>query len=115
MTKRPLDIVFFKTDAGNEPAREWLRSLPKEEKKLIGEDIKVAQIGWPLGEPIVKKMEPGIWEIRTELKNRIARVFVTKSPDKLVILHGFIKKTQKTPTTELAIARKRFQIIKKGK
>jgi phage-related protein len=60
-------------------------------------------------------MEAGIWEIRTKLKNRIARVFVTKAPDKIVLLHGFIKKTQKTPATELEVARKRFQIIKKGK
>jgi len=59
-------------------------------------------------------MEPGIWEIRTDLENRIARVFVTKSPDMLVILHGFIKKTQKTPLAELEIARKRLRTIKKG-
>jgi len=114
VTKRPLDIVFFKTEVGNEPAREWLKNLSKQERQLIGEDIKAAQIGWPLGEPIVKKMEPGIWEIRTDLENRIARVFVTKSPDMLVILHGFIKKTQKTPLAELEIARKRLRTIKKG-
>jgi len=89
--------------------------LTKGERKRIGEDIKAVQIGWPLGEPIVKKMESGIWEIRTDLKNRIARIFVTKAPDKLVILHGFIKKTQKTPPSELEVARKRLQIAKKGK
>jgi len=114
MTKRPLDVVFFKTDTGTEPVREWLKRLTKEERKLIGEDIKVAQIGWPLGEPIVKKMEPGIWEIRTDLQNKIARVFVTKTPDKLVLLHGFIKKTQKTPPAELEKARKRLNAAKKG-
>ena len=108
-------MFFFKTEIGNEPARDWLKGLSKEEKRLIGEDIKTAQIGWPLGEPIVKKMEAGIWEIRTELKNRIARVFVTKGPDRLVILHGFIKKTQKTPLAELEIARKRLKTLKKGK
>ncbi len=115
VTKRPLDIVFFKTEMGNEPVREWLKNLSKEERQLIGEDIKAAQIGWPLGEPMVKKMEPGIWEIGTDLENRIARVFVTKSPDRLVILHGFIKKTQKTPLAELEIARKRLRTVKKGK
>ena len=115
MTKRPLDVVFFKTGMGNEPAREWLKSLSKDERQRIGEDIKAAQLGWPLGEPLVKKMEPGIWEIRTELPKRTARVFVTKTPDMLVILHGFIKKTQKTPADELAIARKRLNTARKGK
>jgi phage-related protein len=115
VTKRPLDIVFFRTEMGNEPAREWLKGLPKEERQLLGEDIKTAQIGWPLGDPIVKKIEPGIWEIRTYLENRIARVFVTKGPDMLVILHGFIKKSQRTPLAELEIARKRLRMVKKGK
>jgi phage-related protein len=115
VTKRPLDIVFFKTEMGNEPTREWLKSLPKEERVLLGEDIKTAQIVWPLGEPIVKKIEPGIWEIRTYLDTRIARVFVTKGVDRLVILHGFIKKSQKTPLAELEVARKRLRMVKKGK
>lgn len=114
MTKRPLDVVFFKTEMGNEPVREWLKSLSKEEWQRIGEDIKAAQIGWPLGEPIVKKIASGIWEIRTTLENRIARVFVTKAPDMLVILHGFIKKTQKTPLPELEIARRRLKTAKRG-
>jgi phage-related protein len=68
-----------------------------------------------LGEPLVKKLEPGIWEIRIELLNRTARVFVTKAPDMLLILHGFIKKTQKTPANELAIARKRLNTARRGK
>ena len=114
MTKRPLDVIFFKTDMGNEPAREWLKSLSKDERRLIGEDIKTAQIGWPLGEPTVKKLESGIWEIRTDLENRIARVLLTKSPDALVILHGFIKKSRKTPKDDLETARKRLKIAKKG-
>jgi len=99
---------------GNEPAREWLKSLSKKDRQLIGEDIKAAQIGWPLGMPMIKKMEPGLWEIRTNLGNRIARVFLTKSTDRLVILHGFIKKTQKTPLAELEIARNRLKTAKKG-
>jgi Phage-related protein len=114
VTKRPLDVVFFKTEAGNEPAREWLKSLAKEEKLLIGEDIKAAQFVWPLGEPIVKKLEAGIWEIRTNLKNRISRVFVTKSPDRLIILHGFIKKSMKTPKSDLEITRNRLNAARKG-
>ncbi len=86
----------------------------KEEKRLIGEDIKAAQFVWPLGEPTVKKLEPGIWEIRTNLKNKIARVLVAKSPDKLIILHGFINKSMKTPQSDLEIARNRLKAAKKG-
>lgn len=114
MSKRPLDVVFIKTETGSEPVREWLRDLSKEDRRIIGEDIKTAQFIWPHGEPLVKKLEPGIWEIRTNLENRIARVLITKIPDRLVLLHGFIKKTTKTPKADLELARKRLKATRKG-
>jgi phage-related protein len=107
--ERPLRVVFFKTEAGNEPVREWLRSLPKEDCKIIGADILTVQYVWPVGKPLVDNLGNGIWEIRSRLKNRIARTLFIVADEEIVLLHGFIKKQQKTPAEELELARKRKQ------
>jgi phage-related protein len=112
--KQYLPINFYKTAAGTEPVRDWLKSLNKDEKKLIGEDIKTVQFGWPLGMPLVGKLEPGIWEVRTHLKDKIARVFFTMHENSIVLLNGFIKKTQKAPKQELDLARQRLRKIRGG-
>ena len=100
--------IFFRTEAGREPVREWLKDLPlREDRKRIGEDIKTVEFGWPLGMPVCKPLGDGIYEVRTSLKqNRIARVlFYIDTRGRMVLLHGFIKKTQKTPTEDLDLAR----------
>ena len=105
-----LTVVFFKTNKDNEPVREWLKSLEPMDKKIIGEDLKLVQFRWPLGMPLVRKMEPDLWEVRSKLGNgTIARVFFTVKSKQMVLLHGFIKKSQKTPKKELdlAISRKK--------
>lgn len=104
-----LKVVFYQTETGHEPVREWLKSLLKEEKKLIGEDIKTVQFGWPIGMPVVRKLENGIWEIRTQLRNKISRVLITVYEQNIVLLHGFIKKSRKTPKEDLELARKRLK------
>jgi phage-related protein len=104
----PFQVFFFKTNAGNEPVREWLKSLERQDRKTIGEDIKTVQFGWPLGMPLVRKLEPHLWEVRCRITNGIARVIFTVSDNNIVLLHGFIKKSQKTPQTELDTARKRL-------
>lgn len=106
-SQRPLAVVFFRTAAGNEPAREWLKELPKEDRKTIGEDILTVQYAWPVGKPLVDHLGEGIWEIRTRLVNRIARTLFMEADQEIVLLHGFIKKTQKTPKDDLALAKKR--------
>lgn len=106
-----LQVLFFKTEAGNEPVREWLKSLPYEEKKIIGQDIKTIQFGWPLGMPLVRKLDKNIWEVRSNLPNRIARILFTISGDKMVLLHGFIKKSQKTPANDLELAKHRLKLL----
>jgi phage-related protein len=111
MRKAPLEVVFFRTEGGAEPVREWLKKLPKRDRKAIGEDIKTAQFGWPLGMPLVKKLEKGLWEIRSRLGNRIARVILTMQKGHIVLLHGFIKKSQKIPKGELEVARKRLGML----
>jgi phage-related protein len=108
-----LRVVFYKTTAGNEPVREWLKELPSEERKIIGDDLKTAQYGWPLGMPLIRKLEPELWEVRSSLRNRIARVVFTVQGDTMVLLHGFIKQSQKTPTQDLQLARQRLQSLRK--
>ncbi|MGY2684002.1 type II toxin-antitoxin system RelE/ParE family toxin [Pseudomonas tolaasii] len=102
-----LSVVFYRTQAGNEPEREWLMELPREARRLIGTDIKSVQFGWPLGMPLVRKLEPRLWEIRTELGVNIARVVFTLVNSDMVLLHGLIKKSQKTPLVDLNTARHR--------
>ena len=104
-----LSVVFFRTEAGTEPVREWLRELTVEDRKTIGIDIKTVQHGWPLGMPLVRKMEPGLWEVRCDIADGIARVLFTAKAGQMVLLHGFVKKTQKTPDNELKTARNRLK------
>jgi phage-related protein len=108
-----LDVVFYKTEAGNEPVREWLKSLPREDRKAIGEDIKTAQYGWPLGMPLIRKMERGLWEVRSNISAGIARVLFTVKGAVMILLHGFVKKSQKTPPNELDTARRRLNNLEK--
>ncbi len=102
-----LSVIFFRTAAGKEPVRDWLKELPKEDRKAIGIDLKTVQFGWPLGMPLVRKLEKDLWEVRSNLDGRIARVMFTVVGEELVLLHGFIKKSQKTPMDDLKIARAR--------
>lgn len=104
-----LSVVFFRTEAGTEPVREWLRELTVEDRKTIGIDIKTVQYGWPLGMPLVRKMEPGLWEVRCDIADGIARVLFTAKAGQMVLLHGFVKNTQKTPDNELKTARNRLK------
>ncbi len=106
MTKPILNVFFYQSQSGVEPVREWLKSLPAQERFLIGEDIKTVQYRWPLGMPIVRLLssKEKVWEVRTHLPNRIARVLFTVFNEEMILLHGFIKKTQKTPQADLDLA-----------
>ena len=107
--KEPILIVaFYQTEASNEPVRVWLKSLKKEDRKSIGEDIKTAQFGWPLGMPLIRKIERDLWEVRSNVSNGIARVFFTVEDHTMILLHGFIKKSQKTPQADLNTAKRRL-------
>ena len=80
--------VFFRTEAGNEPVRDWLKAMSKEDRKLIGTDIKTVQFRWPLGMPLVSSIGGGLWEIRTRLDNRIARTLFFVREEEIVLLHA---------------------------
>ena len=107
MSEPILSVKFFRTEVGNEPVREFLRQLAPEDRKIIGTDIKEVQLGWPLGMPLVRKMEKDLWEVRSHLEGRIARVLFTVMVGHMVLLHAFIKKAQKTPRSELDTGRAR--------
>lgn len=109
-----LDAFFYRSGAGAEPVRDWLKGLDAESRKAIGEDIRTAQYGWPLGMPLIRKLGAGLWEVRTRLRGGIARTLFTAEGNRMVLLHGFIKKTQKIPPKELQTARRRLKIYKEG-
>ena len=101
--------IFYRTEGGREPVREWLKALPyPEDRKRIGEDIKTVEFGWPIGMPTCRTMGQGVYEVRTHLThNRIARVlFYIDERNRMVLPHSFIKKTQKTPDEDLELARR---------
>ena len=99
--------IFYRTEAFGEPVREWLKSLSADGRKRIGEDIKTVEFGWPIGMPVCKALSNAIYEVRTNLsQNRIARVmFYIDKKSRMVLLHAFIKKSQKTPDEDLALAK----------
>ena len=104
-TEPILTVFFFCSETGREPVRDWLREMEKDDRKAIGEDIKLVQFRWPLGMPLVRKIEADLWEVRSRLeKGRISRLFFTVYGDKIILLHGFIKKSPKTPNQELKLA-----------
>ena len=109
MRTKPFPFRFYKTESDKEPVREWLLSLPKIDRKIIGDDLKTVQFGWPIGMPLVSKIEPDLWEVRSKLKNRIARVFFTIHENQIIILlHGFFKKGQKLAMKDKNLAKQRL-------
>lgn len=104
---KKLAVLFFQTEVGNEPVREWLLSLPRDERKIIGGDVLKVQYCWPIGKPLVGSLGNGLWEVRSRLGDRIGRVIFYTEEQTMILLHGFIKKSRKTPKYELDIALKR--------
>jgi phage-related protein len=107
-----LPAAFYQVASGREPVREWLKLLPDEDRKVVGEDIKDVEFSWPIGMPLCRALGKGLWEVRSELKGgRIARVLFCVHDSRMVLLHAFIKKTQKTPQAELELALNRRKEI----
>lgn len=105
---KAISVYFYKELSGKEPVREWLKEeLSDEDRKIIGRDIRTIQINWPMDGLLVKPLAPGLWEIRSRLDNRIVRILFVFNEGSIILLHGFIKKTQKTPKNEIDLAKKR--------
>ena len=112
-TPQQTPLYFYRSASGKEPVRDWLKALDEPDRQAVGQDLMRAQWRWPVGMPLCRAMGQGLWEIRTDLpSNRIARVLLCLHAGALVALHGFIKKTQKTPDDELALAHKRQKELK---
>jgi len=107
--------IFYRTEAGGEPVRDWLKSFSLAEKKLIGVDIKTVEFGWPIGMPVCRSLRGGLYEARTKLPNRIARIiFFVDKQERMVLLHGFIKKTQRLDDDDLELARSNKNRYERG-
>ena len=109
----PIPLVFWKAPSGREPVREWLNGLPKEDRRVIGRDVAKVQYGWPIGLPVCRPLSGGLWEVRSSLPSkREVRVLFGFHDGALFALHAFIKKTQRTVSNDLALARKRLNEVK---
>lgn len=105
---RQMPVVFYRTRAGAEIVRDWLRGLDEADRHAVGLDLMRVQYRWPVGMPLCRALGDGLWEVRSSLpSNRIARVLFCVQQGRILALHGFIKKTQKTPDEDLALARRR--------
>ena len=103
-----LIVHFYRSKAGKEPVREWLKNLSVEDRQALGRDLRLVELGWPIGMPLCRPLGDGLWEARSSLSgNRIARVLFCATHGRMVLLNGFIKKTRKTPQDELDLARTR--------
>jgi phage-related protein len=109
---KKVPAFFYQSAKGAEPVRDWLRDLDDDDRKVIGEDVAAVEFGWPVGMPLSRSLGGGLWEVRSSLPSkREARILFAVLGERMVLLHGFIKKTQKTPKGDLEIARKRLKEI----
>jgi len=105
---KQLPAAFYEAANGAEPVRDWLRSLSDDDCGIIGYDIAILEFGWPVGMPLCRPLGGGLWEVRSSLPgNRSARIIFCVFGGNMVLLHGFVKKTQKTPQADLDLARQR--------
>lgn len=112
---KKIPAFFFKTASGREPVREFLKELGKPASSTVGDDIKTVEIGWPVGMPLCKHLEDGLWEVRSTITNdRIVRILFFIHEQRMCLVHGFIKKSQKTPKSELDLAKQRKILVLKG-
>lgn len=109
---KPFELRLYQEASGKIPVLEWLKDFNKEERKIVDRDIKYIQYSWPWKMPLIKPLGGGLMEIRIKLKDKQVRIFFILHDSIIVLLHGFVKKTQKTPNNEIDIALKRAKQIK---
>lgn len=109
---KKIQAYFFATESGEEPVRTWLKRLTQDDRRVIGKDIQKIEFGWPIGLPVCQSLGDGLWEVRSDLPGgRIARVVFGFPGGTMVLLHGFIKKTQKTPRQDKELALNRLKAL----
>ena len=105
-------VLFYRTVAGRDVIKEWLRSFDKPDRAILGYDLKRVQIGFPMGLPLCRSLGGGLWEVRSSLggNREVRMIFFHDTAHKaLVVVHGFLKKSQKTPKAEIDIAVRRMR------
>ena len=109
----PIPLAFWRSVAGHEPVREWLKELPRADKRTIGRDIAKVQFGWPVGLPLCRSMGGGLWELRSSLPSKTeARVLFGFHDGRLIALHGYIKKSRTAPKKDVSLARERLKELR---
>ncbi|MGV3591790.1 MAG: type II toxin-antitoxin system RelE/ParE family toxin [Gammaproteobacteria bacterium] len=109
---KALTVAFFRAGNGTEPVREWLKTLDDESRRYIGADLKTVEYGWPLGMPLVRKLDAGLWELRSHASHqRIARLLFTVHIGRIVLVHGFIKKTSRIRPQDMELAKIRRNLV----
>lgn len=108
-----INALFYQNANGKEPVKEWLYTLSRDDMKTIGEDIRTVEYGFPIGMPVCRPLGDKLYEVRSDISDKqIARVIFTIIDSYMVLLHGFIKKTQKTPKQDIEIAKSRAKEIR---
>ena len=113
-SNRKIPAIFYRSASGDEPVRDWLKALDKTDRQAIGEDIAYVQYKWPIGKPRVDHLRGSVWEVRSKIGNRIARVLFTVEHSEMILLHAFIKKTAQTNPADIELATKRLKEWKDG-
>jgi phage-related protein len=109
---KKLPAFFYQAPSGKEPVRAWIKSLSLEDRQLVGRDVQKVEFGWPIGMPYCRSLGKGLWEVRSDLTDgKIGRVIFCVIGGRMVLLHGFIKKTQKTPERDIELASKRMKEV----
>jgi phage-related protein len=112
MRGKKIQARFFELPSGKKPVREWLLELHDDDRRVAGYDIQTVEFGWPIGMPVCRPLGGGLYEVRSNFSDgRIGRILFCLLADEMVLLHGFVKKTQKTPAADLELARKRKKEI----
>ena len=107
-----LPAAFYALPSGREPVRDWLKGLDRDDRKIVGEDIKDVEFSWPIGMPLCRSLGGGLWQVRCDLtQGRIARVLFCVRRSRMILLHAFVKKTRKTPAGEHDLAVRRMKEI----
>jgi phage-related protein len=105
---KKLRARFYETASGRKPVREWLLEIETDDRRIIGCDIQTVEFGWPIGMPVCRPLGGGLWEVRSDLSDgKVGRVIFCLVGGEMVLLHGFIKKSQKAPTQDIELAKKR--------
>lgn len=115
LSPKKIQAVFYRTASGAEPVRDWLKDeLSADDRKIVGVDIATVEYGWPVGMPVCRPLGNGLREVRSSLPGgRIARVIFCIIDDRMVLLSGFIKKSQKTPQNEIDTAARRMKELER--